>query len=70
MGEEQTLPLSNTKGPLIMSAKYQSSHRLSATQTRQFESALQHLQAQSFVFSEANLRRLQAQSDAYYLSLR
>ena len=70
MGEEQTLPLNNTNGPLIMSAKSQSSHRLNVKQTRQFESALHQLQAQSFVFSEANLRRLQAQSDAYYLSLR
>lgn len=53
-----------------MSANYQSSHRLSASQTRQFEAALYQARAQSFVFTEANLRRLQAQSDAYYLSLR
>ena len=53
-----------------MSANYQSAHRLNAQQTRRFEAALHTAQAQSFVFTDANLRRLQAQSDAYYLSLR
>lgn len=53
-----------------MSANYQSAHRLNAYQTRQFEAALHQAQAESFVFTDANLRRLQAQSDAYYLSLR
>lgn len=70
MGEEQTSPLTNTQRIQSMSANYQSAHRLNAQQTRQFEAALQQAQAQSFVFTDANLRRLQAQSDAYYLSLR
>ena len=53
-----------------MTAKVTQTHRLNAQQLRRFEASLQHAQAQSFDFSVTNLRRLEAQRDAYLLSLR
>lgn len=44
--------------------------RPSARQIRQFEQALQQAQAQSFSFTDTNIRQLQARRDAYLASLR
>ena len=70
MGEAQTSSLTNPYRTPTMAAKVTQTHRLNSQQLRKFEADLQYAQAQSFDFSITNLRRLEAQRDAYLLTLR
>ena len=70
MGGGQTASLSYTNQSTLSNTNTMQNARIRSTQAAKFEAALNTIQAQSFRFTDANLRELAAKRDAYLASLR